>query len=148
MSNNSTERSASAQPDREAGSTCTPGVATRVQGSADFQRTPHGSEGSASPLHHTPGPWTAHFGSQGAFSVEAPNLREDANVSTVVICQRSGHTTRSDEMMSNGHLIAAAPDLLEAMQDVVRIFSGYQGLEMSAARAAIKKAFPPKRTPE
>jgi hypothetical protein len=49
-----TERSASAQPDREAGSTSTPGVATRVQGPADFQRTPHGSEGRASPLHPTP----------------------------------------------------------------------------------------------
>lgn len=48
-----TERSASAQSDREAGSTSAPGAATRVMhgGPADFQRTPHGSEGSASPLH-------------------------------------------------------------------------------------------------
>jgi hypothetical protein len=60
---------------------------------------------------HTPGPWQAVTNDTGAFAIES-----DGDL-TAVICQRADWPSRKDESLANARLIAAAPDLLEALQE-------------------------------
>lgn len=83
-------------------------------------------------MKHTPGPWTAYNDS-------CAKCEEDGTQEWGVTGPPGGyHAPFTNE--ADARLIAAAPELLEALQSVVRIFSGYQGLEMTSARAAIAKA--------
>jgi len=85
---------------------------------------------------HTPGPWTAkvvHF--NGAGAILGPDNKGVACISAAV---------RREENESNLRLIAAAPDLLAALQRIVR--ARQDGAIhpddpcIDAARAAIAKA--------
>jgi len=61
---------------------------------------------------HTPGPWSARSeDSEGGYSIEP---RDEPN-SRVVICARPPWSGRADESRANARLIAAAPELLEAL---------------------------------
>lgn len=75
---------------------------------------------------HTPGPWYAE---------ESWVLKD--------IGDRAYHITKcadwSEETEANAHLIAAAPDLLEALKGVLRV-ADRATVEFDAARAAIAKA--------
>ena len=78
---------------------------------------------------HTPGPWTQHEG-----EVRAKNYG---------LISRSYYGKPDGEGAANARLIAAAPDLLEALKWVVRICDegGYpDGKCLQEARTAIAKA--------
>jgi len=57
---------------------------------------------------HTPGPWTCAYGRAGSFEI--------VSVDGSVLCIRSPWNYRCKESVDNGSLIAAAPDLLEALR--------------------------------
>ena len=98
---------------------------------------------------HTPGPWyvfhSAHRGrfdddGPGAFSIGDAQTAYSANI----LCSRYEWPERAEEMKANARLIAAAPDLLKALQAIVatcsvRIDDPRIAL-FDAARAAITKA--------
>ena len=73
---------------------------------------------------HTPGPW-----------IEASRY---IVTDEYTICEMFSRT-RSEERDANQRLIAAAPDLLEALKDAVEIIES-TGLDASVQRAAIAKA--------
>ena len=85
---------------------------------------------------HTPGPW--HLGKEGYYfqSVRDQNEHITADV----------NITRSDgEGGANARLIAAAPDLLAALEAIIKMIGPYAGqgrmdAEIAAARSAIAKA--------
>ena len=60
---------------------------------------------------HTPGPWTCAYGRAGSFEI--------VSVDGSVLCIRSPWNYRCKESVDNGSLIAAAPDLLEALRALV-----------------------------
>lgn len=96
---------------------------------------------------HTSGPWVAECFKGGGFDVIAPTSGHSGGV--LVLCSRSEHLTREEEMHDNARLIAAAPEMLEALQVMCEYTAelnpnqGFDGNDCDAvnmARAAIKKA--------
>lgn len=100
---------------------------------------------------HTPGPWlyhghTIYFLDWDGRSYE--NGRQQ--LSNRWTCQMHGQTQvggtgfsprcTEEELSANVRLVAAAPDLLAELKELVETFRGYKGLEMQRARAAIAKA--------
>lgn len=89
----------------------------------------------------TPGPWTTEDFNTQRFAVYAPNGR---------ICQMdiTRDSQRAEEGQANAHLIAAAPELYEALREVLSAYvPGWDGAEysdvggsVSHARAALAKA--------
>ena len=75
---------------------------------------------------HTPGPWMADSHYPSVSAPTAPNL---------ALC--NDHAIPMSERIANARLIAAAPDLLEALKEVVA-FTGALGGPYVRARAAIK----------
>ena len=76
---------------------------------------------------HTPGPWHT-AGEQG---VQIRSAKDQiAKVWTM----------RGNEWKANARLIAAAPDLLEALQDMVSDHASLSAATLAFARAAIAKA--------
>jgi hypothetical protein len=84
---------------------------------------------------HTPGPWyvfhSAHRGrfdddGPGAFSIGDAPIARSANI----LCSRYEWPERAEEMKANARLIAAAPELLEALQ-------WYESKAKQMVRAAI-----------
>ena len=90
------------------------------------------------PNSFTPGPWRAEFPDE--ISVR------DADGGRIAILAnlkgRLGMKGRRDtsEVEANARLIAAAPDLLEALQEMVRTFAKNHALAVDVARAAIARA--------
>ena len=87
-------------------------------------------------MSHTPGPWVLEpeetrdgsiyiFSDGGAFNTDS-------------ICVVEGGNQATD--IANARLIAAAPDLLEALQKVLRIESAVSESARDVMRAAIAKA--------
>lgn len=88
---------------------------------------------------HTPGPWEVAYQDKNGQSVVKGKHIE------VATCWHHCVGSIEKEMHSNARLIAAAPDLLEALQMLLkRVIVGYDGLPqgygVSKARAAIAKA--------
>ena len=96
---------------------------------------------------HTPGPWHRDARSGPGCDVRAASGRKVALcwglASNNASNYRPGYRAECD---ANAHLIAAAPDLLEALKDCVAVMdrelAGLKVIqpELSAARAAIAKA--------
>ncbi len=85
---------------------------------------------------HTPGPWAMPDSEQGRISKVGVNGGWDGMIATA----DCGDYARSrSEGFANARLIAAAPDLLEALKDAVRD-SESPGQWLDEARAAIAKA--------
>lgn len=80
---------------------------------------------------HTPGPWRLHYTEEGAFGIENDNR-------SAVLCQRAPWKHRAAESIANGRLIAAAPDLLEALQALEQ--RGHTQATWDLAKRAIAKA--------
>lgn len=93
---------------------------------------------------YTPGPWSVFGDPNDHPGIEA----DDLAISVVVYgepCEvEAGIQGRtSDEAWANARLIAAAPDLLEALEALemrVRVVVGAHAPELKGARAAIAKA--------
>ena len=100
---------------------------------------------------HTPGPWMKTDGNAIKCDLRPIGLTVDAGmiVASVVGGPTSGYSFPQDasEVEANARLIAAAPDLLAALEAIVN----YQGLQIvvitddqeKQARAAIAKATAP-----
>jgi len=82
-------------------------------------------------MSHTPGPWTVES--------DGTTLVMDGQIVATAIAPDGA---RIDEQRANARLIAAAPDLLVALQAVLRV-ADRATVEFDAARAAIAKATTP-----
>lgn len=87
-------------------------------------------------LRHTPGPWKAD--PKTDWSPWPETFAIISSEGTIAWTTSDAH--RHDRNVADAHLIAAAPELLAALADMVETFKGYQGLELTAARAAMAKA--------
>lgn len=95
---------------------------------------------------HTPGPW--EFG--GKFSREVYEKRDGIEICTVPqgdsFCADGCQCDECEERYANARLIAAAPELLEALSQIVNHATKYGGAPLAAvkmfdrARAALAKA--------
>lgn len=89
---------------------------------------------------HTPGPWTASPHSKHKHSISAAGWSEFAKVVT----RMQGNDNDSIEGLANASLIAAAPELLDAMQSAVVAMEALEHPPgwgaLAKARAAIAKA--------
>jgi hypothetical protein len=91
---------------------------------------------------HTPGPWKLVFSAFGnKMAVVGPE--NDGRITTSDRICNLPHRKRG-EGEANGHLIAAAPDLLEALQAMVRSAHespcGFPGIPLHRALAVIARA--------
>ena len=83
---------------------------------------------------HTPGPWSA----------SPYNNITSRNGTVAKTEQMPGND--ENERIANAHLIAAAPDLLSALQEMISVFQDHEQYDeesaevISMARAAIAKA--------
>lgn len=100
---------------------------------------------------HTPGPWEVSKGYDGSISVSATRPYRINNISagTPVICDVYQHLEfDSFSGEANARLIAAAPELLDALRGLLALeeenLRGYDDIdvctEVQFARAAIAKA--------
>lgn len=96
-------------------------------------------------MAHTPGPWhPGHLGSE--LSCQCANVVDEGYAGGICtvhidngkpISEGGNDSPPRDEAIANMHLISAAPDLLEALKEILKIRSGRT---VKAARAAIAKA--------
>ena len=97
---------------------------------------------------HTPGPW--NIGSSdlpvSRMSIHCKGHKESCHSTVALMVSRMTIGISHDEEFANARLIAAAPDLLKALEDCVAVMdrelAGLKVIqpELSAARAAIAKA--------
>lgn len=90
-------------------------------------------------LSHTPGPWRAMNHSWSETSIASPD-RLIALLSIESTATEETQEVEEAQMARDAALLAAAPDLLEELKNMVDIFEGYQGIEWKRAKAAIAKA--------
>jgi hypothetical protein len=88
---------------------------------------------------HTRGPWFADTHGSGAFAIKGPD--------GAVLCTRNAWPGYATESIANGLLIAAAPDLLEALSELADLVDGIlvgdykpDSFTLQPARAALAKA--------
>lgn len=92
-------------------------------------------------MTYTPGPWKAHF--EEAYYVTGPDLGRVAMMMNLKGAHGLGGRRTGDESAANCRLIAAAPDLLEALQlvrDYVATMKGMGHQYQVEIDAAIAKA--------
>ena len=95
---------------------------------------------------HTPGPWRVqpYTWQRGNVSVFAPKFGRAPYGACVAHTPCSDGVGGADGALANAHLIAAAPELLEALKEIVDAAdgAGWEQLDPSfkKARAAIAKA--------
>ena len=87
---------------------------------------------------HTPGPWKAHF--EEAYFVTGPDLGRVAMMMNLKGAHGLGGRRSGDESAANCRLIAAAPELLAALEFVVAAYGTLESGAIDQARAAIAKA--------
>lgn len=85
---------------------------------------------------YTPGPWSLFLGNAGYFCVEGI-WKADSEADR--ICGSIGAVASEEEAVANARLIAAAPEMLEALERVVETGEAdYETFRM--ALAAVAKA--------
>lgn len=90
---------------------------------------------------HTPGPWTVRCSSKGyPYQIEAPNGSRGPGGITCVTRRAAISFPTSTEGQANARLIAAAPDLLEALEAAFEMHVSQHPKWEAIARAAIAKA--------
>ena len=95
--------------------------------------------------HHTPGPWLAQQRTwqRGNVSVFAPKFGRAPYGACVAFIPCSEGVGGADGALANAHLIAAAPDLLEALRGMVDLYDTDDGCknlpQYVVARAALAK---------
>ena len=89
---------------------------------------------------HTPGPWKAHF--EEAYFVTGPDLGRVAMMMNLKGAHGMGGRRSGDESAANARLIAAAPDLLQSLKEVVDWLElgDHESVMHTKARLAIAKA--------
>lgn len=71
-------------------------------------------------MTHTPGPWELWTNDKGAFMISVDN-------GTMIICQRNDIEHRAEQSKANGHLLAAALDMLALLKDTGCPAGGWTG---------------------
>lgn len=90
---------------------------------------------------HTPGPWEVCRDSRGCQSVRAKSGFLAFTPSIQHYNDPTRYIDETEEAKANAHLIAAAPDMLEALKDVIQIVRVDEWPRLSGkCRAAIAKA--------
>ena len=96
---------------------------------------------------HTPGPWNKDYtiGGQCIVMGTSPYTAKPHSRKVATVSDHSKSVGGMDETDANARLIAAAPSLLEALQDIVRAHDVKMGksavkLRIEIARDAIAKA--------
>ena len=91
-------------------------------------------------IQHTPGPWLI-AGETTVYALQHAGYRkgEEQFENRFSASVQGAHTPHA-EHVATARLIAAAPDLLRELQSMVGFFSGYQGMQLRDAKAAIAKA--------
>lgn len=89
----------------------------------------------------TPGPWGI-YSDEGEVCCDAPGIESVTGASIVVFGDLDSdfqgvRGDTAEEALANASLIAAAPDLLAALEELLKVRSGRT---VKAARAAIAKA--------
>lgn len=84
---------------------------------------------------HTPGPWTVYRGAQGQISIDQDGEKGKADIAIIP----KGANGLGEANDSNARLIAAAPEMLEALRLIARNDIGAWD-PREIARAAIAKA--------
>ena len=79
---------------------------------------------------HTPGPW--HVGMKPGPIVYGPNGEQVASLVVPMLPE--------EENRANAHLIAAAPELLAALRDVIGWIPGSSAWHTDAARKSVENA--------
>lgn len=93
----------------------------------------------------TPGEWSFSHSSVSDDNVACIEINSSESLHEIAYLQSTPSSigkyeqTSLDKTIANAHLIAAAPELLEALQAVVRV-ADRQTDEFDMARAAIEKA--------
>ena len=90
---------------------------------------------------HTPGPWKATKLVNNFINIEH-SQRNVKGAITLALCRVQARQTWKNEAEANARLIAAAPDLLEALQEAKHMFAGEYPGHPTTERifAAIEKA--------
>jgi hypothetical protein len=88
---------------------------------------------------HTPGPWTQYRDSRGYVRIQS-----NVQGGPVAFIEEMNNTGGTEQDHANARLIAAAPELLEALERITRVASveltGRRDDVLEQARAAIAKA--------
>lgn len=98
---------------------------------------------------HTPGPWILGNEDEQCCDVECGGGRTSVSLNRFDSLMRDEFHISRAEMLANAHLIAAAPELLEALRELLAlgqqesIEDGELEAAQKAARDAIKKAVTP-----
>ena len=95
-------------------------------------------------MNHTPGPWKQH----GCTVYQNDNWKDGTNLGGRLVARCYAHTVPDTdpedtiaEDAANARLIAAAPELLAALREIMAHEARYVGsLSYSTAKAAIAKA--------
>ena len=93
-------------------------------------------------MTHTPGPWAFRKGKEESQPSYCVHSKKTGDVILMFDHDQYGYGNEQ-EVESNAHLIAAAPDLLEALESIVALSEGSGRLdwpEYIEAQKAIKKA--------
>lgn len=91
-------------------------------------------------MSHTPGPWVVLYTKLGAaYGIEAPGDKGVRGAAGCVVRWSGIGIPSSETGKANARLIAASPDLLAALKEVVAI-ADRKTDEFDRARAAIAKA--------
>ncbi len=91
-------------------------------------------------VKHTPGPWKINETDySNAYGIECEVNGIQHTVCTDQFCYPNFKKDRDPEKLANAKLIAAAPELLEALQDIIKI-SDRKHDAWDKAKEAIKKA--------
>ncbi len=94
-------------------------------------------------MKHTPGPWEAHF--EEAYFVTGPDLGRVAMMMNLKGAYGMGGRRSGDESAANCRLISAAPDMAEALRELLDAYSSSASPKhrdecWNKARAALAKA--------
>ena len=94
---------------------------------------------------HTPGPWKQHPDYPLIIKEDnAPISDEGVTIANTTAHEGSGYFPNPSQGRANARLIAAAPELLEALQEIVAAADGAGWAQLDAtlanARAAVAKA--------
>ena len=86
---------------------------------------------------HTPGPWWADFDGENTF--DGVEIQQVGRLHYVPVANVPVDYTDREEREANARLIAAAPDLLDALEEAVSQH-GHGLVNLDAARTALAKA--------
>lgn len=87
---------------------------------------------------HTPGPWEANFGE--AYFITGPDLGRVAMMMNLKGAHGLGGRRSGDESAANCRLIAAAPDLLAALQIFAERSSSEEFITITVRTAHVNRA--------